>query len=101
MNFESLDPFQKSKLLILLFQNVPLVMCPDFLREVYECFPALKIKQIPDLKLAITTQCNSEHSYKGFNVVREQMDKTLTLTNPSELSAPVCLCLTLKKSCRS
>lgn len=41
-----------------------------------------KIKQVPDLKLAITTQCNSEHCYKGFNVVREQADKTaLIVTN--------------------
>lgn len=65
-----------------MFQNVPHLTCPNFPSEVYECFIALKIKEIPDLKLAITTQCNSEHCCKGFNVVREQADKTvLTLTN--------------------
>lgn len=59
-----------------MFQHVPDLTDPDFLKEVYECFIALKIKQIPDLKLAITTWCDSEHFCRGFNVVREQVDKT-------------------------
>lgn len=65
-----------------MFQNALHLTCPDFLREMYEYFVALKIKPIPDLKTAITTQCNSEHYPKGFHADEAQGDKTaLIVTN--------------------
>lgn len=50
-----------------MFQNALRLTCPDFFREIYDYFILLKIKQIPDLKTAITTQCNSEPCRKRFH----------------------------------
>lgn len=59
-----------------MFENALHLTCLDFLRDVYKYFIALKIKQIPNLKTAITAQCNSEHCPKRFQANKEQGDKT-------------------------
>lgn len=65
-----------------MFQNALHLTGPEFFREIYDYFIGLKIKQSPDLKSAITTQCNSERCPKRFRADREECDKTaLIVTN--------------------
>lgn len=65
-----------------MFQKALHLTGPEFFREIQDYFITLKIKQIPDLKTGITTQCNSEHCPKGFHAEREECDKiALIVTN--------------------